>query len=795
MSLENVKNQLNDAFIGQIESLPDEVSEPTLSTLDYIKKRAKCNDYEATQIQFLMSEQSAQKQGYKYYCRYIAGLSTPEEDNADYYKSIRKSWDRFLDKFSKMSVEERAEAFTLSINIEEIEKTLNDSSPSKLEYITEKTESQVEEIEDMANELSSKSTVYLTTHLKYTKKTANELESLVQDYSKSTMTAAHAYDIKNSYIDKGSDDEEIGWESIDVIYSADSYSNAINVVNMLKSIGKPAQVLKGAETIVGNNNDPLKKGDLLQFKITKEKNSGENPIYRYAQVHHLDTKKEKNDTPNSKPLSGTVREVRLKPLEVEAWNAKGKTITKGNINSLRFRECEFHSIGVYIWFNKGDMVDEKNNVLDPNEWTNNNNGTATNIKTGDIIKIEVIDLDSWYTTSVFDYPDHIIHFDKQSDVVIEKKDDNGNVIESKLDPAVLYSVYNSGCTGIEAKLEQVHKPDVLLLVTSCMSVVTGCLAIIVGAAALIYAIKAITMATAADPVKFLGFTISAAMAAPLLVGAIASILSGIGLTAAGSVGIQDYNTDKSDMNEIHKNIQRHNTKPFDAFPIGENGWVTINGKKYYMISTEAGTLSVASNMLKNKKGEDVIIFFELAYTGHTSRYGKGIPSPRRRTNLAYIDRSMDITELDIPMPNIAKDEGDINHDHEGKMINLLIENLNDKKLKIISDPNKLSPNDELVVGYGYQGIMKEIGLDTGSKNDAINQANMFLRVQIKKNSKDNPENAEFAAIAFQPKYTPTPDVKDKHLTRETHKITVLMKKQDNSQWYQWGKKDWEETPH
>jgi hypothetical protein len=762
VEINDIEKKLNKEFIKQIEELPEEFKDPLENTIEYIKKRAVCNDYEAAQINALMSEQSAQKQGYKYYCRYIAGQSTPEEDNADYYKSIRKSWNRFLDKFSKMSLEERAEAFTLSINLEEIEKTLNNSSSEKLEYINGKTESKVEQIEAIANELDSKSTSYLVTHVNYTKRRVSELEVLTQDYAKSTMVSAQAYDIKKSY---GSEESD-AWETIDSV-SADSYSNAINVVNSLKNIGKPAKVLKGPDTIVKNNTNPFVKGDLLQFKITEDKDSDENPIYRYVQVHHLDTKEEKGDTPNSKPLSGTVREVRVKPLEVEAWNTKGKTITSGKINSIRFKECEYHSMPIYIWYNQGDQDN-------------------------------TIEKDGWYLPNDWDYPNHIIKFDNQSDVL-----DGG-----KIDPIVLYTIYNNDCTGIEAKLAQIDKPDTLLLCSSILSLFIGLLACIAGLLSIIATIFGKSQNTTKEEEQPLkdgvdGNTDNVENSEkigkldwlkrnPLVLTGSGLFISGAGLITTGIIGIVSYNTDDSAMSKIHDDIQMHNTELFDALPIEKHGWITHNQKTYFMVSCEAGTLSVGKNPLK----DTIIDFYELGYTGHNSRYGKDIPSPRRRTNQDQIQK--DDPDIVIPMPKIPSDEGNIHTQEEGeKTIRLLLNNINKNPKKDIitqSAPNKVTNKEKILVGYGYQGIMGKIGLDTGSKTNPINQANIFLRVQIPQDKNKNKEKIEFVAIAFQPKYTSNDP---KHLTREEHKITTLRKKQTDEGWEQWNSetKKWTPTPH
>jgi hypothetical protein len=229
----NIEEEINSSFIKQINELPSDLKDPVENTLEYIKKRAKCNDYEAAQIQFLMIEQSAQKTGYKYYCRYIAGQSTTEEDSADYYKSIRKSWNRFLDKFSKMSLDERVEAFTVYSGAEKALEILEDSSGDKLDFITKKTSVKLDALETKAEELESKSTPYLTTHLSYTLDSAKEIENKSDEYFDSVIRSEIEYNItsnrdskeeefslpkKEEIVDNSTDDDEsIGSAVIKII--------------------------------------------------------------------------------------------------------------------------------------------------------------------------------------------------------------------------------------------------------------------------------------------------------------------------------------------------------------------------------------------------------------------------------------------------------------------------------------------------------------------------------------------------------------------------------------------------
>jgi hypothetical protein len=229
----NIEKEINSGFIKQIEELPEEIKDPVENTLEYIKKRAQCNDYEAAQIQTLMSEQSAQKQGYKYYCRYIAGQTTPEEDQADYYKSIRQSWNKFLDKFAKMSLDERVEAFTVFSGSEKALEILDNSSGDKLDFITKKTSVKLDALETKAEELESKSTAYLTTHLNYTLDSAKEIEDKSDEYFASVIRSEIEYNIlsnrdskeeefslskKEEIVDNSTDDDEsIGSAVIKII--------------------------------------------------------------------------------------------------------------------------------------------------------------------------------------------------------------------------------------------------------------------------------------------------------------------------------------------------------------------------------------------------------------------------------------------------------------------------------------------------------------------------------------------------------------------------------------------------
>jgi len=144
-----------------ISNLPEDTREPLTNTLNYIKKRSGCNDWEAAQINALMAIHADQKQGYDYYSRYIRGNTTPEEDGADYYRAIRLEWDQFLEEYARMTPGQRSEALMTSATNEDVERILKDSSSEELDYVLNKADPYQKKIENLSNELSSKSTSWM----------------------------------------------------------------------------------------------------------------------------------------------------------------------------------------------------------------------------------------------------------------------------------------------------------------------------------------------------------------------------------------------------------------------------------------------------------------------------------------------------------------------------------------------------------------------------------------------------------------------------------------------------------
>jgi hypothetical protein len=278
INVDNIEEEINQEFHKQIKELPEEYKDPVENTLEYIKKRAKCNDYEAAQIQLLMNEQSAQKTGYKYYCRYIAGLSTPEEDNADYYKSIRKSWNKFLDKYAVMSTEERVEALTVdSASVDKVSEVLGNADPEKLDFISKKTKVSRDQIERISDELSSKKTLYLVTHVDYTQKKLDELNTAVETFNKKIISSAEEYNILEG-------DSKIGDDKTPYDKKSAAYSNIVKSMDTIRSINKNVSIFGGTKDFDGMKKR-LEKFDIVQIIIDSSKENI--PMYKYAAIKEV----------------------------------------------------------------------------------------------------------------------------------------------------------------------------------------------------------------------------------------------------------------------------------------------------------------------------------------------------------------------------------------------------------------------------------------------------------------------------------------------------------------------------
>ncbi|MDR2544628.1 MAG: VIT1/CCC1 transporter family protein [Methanobrevibacter sp.] len=270
-----VSDQHNIHFMNYINKLPKESTDPILNLLEYIKKRAGCNDWEAAQINALMAMNSEQKQGYDYYSRYMMGNTTAEEDNADYYRTICEEWDQLLDEYAKMTPEQRAEELMTSATNTDVTKILNESSPEELDYIQNRTEPYQNKLEDKANELASKSTWWMIEHLSDMKNAAEDINRTYQYYNEEIVIAHNEYQIlENSVKLDGNIDE-------------DAYPNALRVRNKLKSLNYNNTKIVNSFL----NNDPnlplFRLGDLVQYRIN-DSSEVNFPVYKYLMI--------KNDT-------------------------------------------------------------------------------------------------------------------------------------------------------------------------------------------------------------------------------------------------------------------------------------------------------------------------------------------------------------------------------------------------------------------------------------------------------------------------------------------------------------------
>jgi hypothetical protein len=193
---------------------------------------------------------------------------------------------KYLDKFANMSLEERAEAFTVvSASPEEIDRVLNSAHPEKLDYIMEKIEPHMGRVESLSSELSSKGTGYLVTHLKYAEKKAAELEDAADAYTKRILTADREYDI-NMYSD------EPYFDDSRIIYNPNAHQNVTAVRDELINLGKKAEVVSAQERMDGKE---VGERDLIQSEI--QSRVPHVPIFRYFQIINI-FEDEIDGTPN-----------------------------------------------------------------------------------------------------------------------------------------------------------------------------------------------------------------------------------------------------------------------------------------------------------------------------------------------------------------------------------------------------------------------------------------------------------------------------------------------------------------
>lgn len=271
-----IEKQQNDYFKNMISNLPEDTREPVTNTLNYIKKRSGCNDWEAAQINGLMAIHADQKQGYDYYSRYIRGNTTPEEDGADYYRAIRLEWDQFLEEYARMTPGQRSKALMTSATNEDVERILKDSSSEELDYVLNKADPYQKKIENLSNELSSKSTSWMIGHINSVKKSGNELNKTFQEYNEAIVAADKEWNInqnqkKNNFV-KGFNplgDSDLPYDDVP------AYINILKACNALRGIGHDYNFSLVSE-------GGINKGDIVQYVVnSSDKNI---PMYKYLMI-------------------------------------------------------------------------------------------------------------------------------------------------------------------------------------------------------------------------------------------------------------------------------------------------------------------------------------------------------------------------------------------------------------------------------------------------------------------------------------------------------------------------------
>jgi hypothetical protein len=737
----DIEKEINQEFHKQIKELPEEIKDPVENTLEYIKKRAKCNDYEAAQIQLLMSEQSAQKTGYQYYTRYIAGQSTPEEDRADYYKSIRKSWNKFLDKYAGMTTEERVEALTVdSASVENIEKVLNKAHSEKLDYILDKTAPQLGQIDSLANELKSKSVGYLATHINYTKKKTEDLEKNVETYNKNIMVADREYDIQYPNAvnkDYYGSDGLVGGISEDTNYDPDAYNNVVGVVNELKKIGKKPTIINGYN-IIGEKKEigyDLKAGDIIQYKIkSKEPNY---PIYKYFIVDRIDNNHIIDETGKGKDIATW----KSRPLDLAPTNNKGEYIEVVEVNGAED--------------SSDDSKDIKLKDADKNSES--------------MVSIKIRD-------TGFNYTDETDDPTKNIPYVIQFSPDDEYRLSN------LYSVYDTDPTGLKIRLRDVKpRPSNRAIGSLIAGVCISGILVLIGALLMfgrailscLFSCFSKISNSCKDQSQFIKVieTDSAIVVEekPRSPYAIPMFFSGVGLLTGGLSGVitsvimlvdslnerDEHNNQKK---EIFQDIGKHNKFPFKSTAFGRDGWIKLEPKQYinqsdkskdyYMSMCESGALIIPENIE------------EFIYDGRGSRYGRGITNQKDGTWRRPATKN-EKSVLELALPKVKE-----------------LKKIDKDKPFVHWEPIDKDTEEErfnkhpIEVGYGFNGAMTVVGLGKGGKRQG-NQEDMFLKFQ--KIGELNSLTIDNIAVTFENR---TKEQAEKEGRKTTTELTVRTKEKD-----------------
>lgn len=279
-----IEEQMNNNFKSFISNLPEDTAEPLKNTLNYIKNRSKCNDYEAVQINALMAIHSNQYQGYDYYVRYMIGNTTSEEDGADYYRAIRLEWDQYLKEYADMTPAQRSSALMTSATNDDVTGILNNASPEELEYVQGRSEPYENKIEDLSNELSSKSTSWMIGHIGSVEEYGDKINEASDDLNEAIVAADKEWHINNH--NEGSTESvnfnpfrsNIGFSTFGSEYDEDAYPNALHVFNELKKLGYDYHIDNSFDE--GRSN--INVGDLVQYRI--DSSNVNKPMYKYLLI-------------------------------------------------------------------------------------------------------------------------------------------------------------------------------------------------------------------------------------------------------------------------------------------------------------------------------------------------------------------------------------------------------------------------------------------------------------------------------------------------------------------------------
>jgi len=152
---------LSSVFLAPIygaNNNSQDLNDSAKKVLDHIKSKVHdVNDYEASQLLYIMYNHSSQHQGFEFYVQYISGNDVEDlYHKAPYYKQYVDFWESKLDEFNRMTTEERINAlYVVDDKAAEMQKLIDEDNGAKLAYCFAKSSEEMNTINQTTVKISN----------------------------------------------------------------------------------------------------------------------------------------------------------------------------------------------------------------------------------------------------------------------------------------------------------------------------------------------------------------------------------------------------------------------------------------------------------------------------------------------------------------------------------------------------------------------------------------------------------------------------------------------------------------